>query len=56
MECKILNVPTGAQVSSKGRELRAHFLSEGTPIMIGGGVLAWTLLGIEYDEENDTIT
>jgi hypothetical protein len=23
-----------------------HFLTEGSPIMIGGGVLAWTLAGI----------
>lgn len=25
-------------------------LTAGTPIMIGGGVLAYTLLGIDYDE------
>lgn len=27
-------------------QIHRHFASEGSPIMIGGGVLAWTLLGI----------
>ncbi|KAL4230028.1 Ufm1-specific protease 2 [Mactra antiquata] len=47
---KILNVSSGADLSSKGRDLAAHFTNQGTPIMIGGGVLAHTILGIDYNE------
>jgi Ufm1-specific protease 2 len=32
------------------RELIAHFTREGTPIMIGGGVLAHTILGVDFNE------
>ena len=33
---KILSVNSGAELSSKGRELASHFSTQGTPIMIGG--------------------
>ncbi len=32
------------------RELINHFNREGTPIMIGGGVLAHTILGVDFNE------
>ena len=32
------------------RELINHFNKEGTPIMIGGGVLAHTILGVDFNE------
>lgn len=32
---KILSVSSGAELSSKGRELAAHFEVQGTPVMIG---------------------
>ena len=32
---KILFVNTGAELSSKGRELAMHFQTQGTPVMIG---------------------
>jgi len=50
IECKILNVSTGADVIYKSRELAKHFQVNGCPIMIGGGVLAYTLLGIDFNE------
>lgn len=28
-----------------------HLLAQGTPVMIGGGVLAYTLLGVAYQED-----
>lgn len=47
VQSKILHVASGADVSAeRGREFAAHFDQQGTPIMIGGGVLAWTMLGI----------
>ncbi|TYJ99214.1 putative Ufm1-specific protease [Cucumis melo var. makuwa] len=50
VSCKIINVRSGAELPEKCRELAAHFESQGTPIMIGGGVLAYTLLGVDYNE------
>ncbi|KAK8959644.1 putative Ufm1-specific protease [Platanthera guangdongensis] len=50
VSCKIMNVRSGAELPEKCRELTAHFESQGTPVMIGGGVLAYTLLGVDYNE------
>ncbi|XP_050648555.1 ufm1-specific protease 2 isoform X3 [Macaca thibetana thibetana] len=47
---KILFVSQGSEMASQGRELANHFQSEGTPVMIGGGVLAHTILGIAWNE------
>ncbi|OAY47884.1 probable Ufm1-specific protease isoform X1 [Manihot esculenta] len=48
--CKIINVRSGAELPEKCRELALHFENQGTPVMIGGGVLAYTLLGVDYNE------
>ncbi|MEW5302044.1 MAG: hypothetical protein WDW36_004856 [Sanguina aurantia] len=40
----------GSEIPGRARELAAHFESQGTPVMIGGGVLAYTLLGVQFDE------
>ncbi|CAI5979210.1 unnamed protein product [Closterium sp. NIES-65] len=48
--CKVLTVSSGADMPSNGRQLAHHFSTQGTPVMIGGGVLAYTLLGVDYDE------
>ncbi|CAI5501529.1 unnamed protein product [Closterium sp. Naga37s-1] len=48
--CKVLTVSSGADMPSKGRQLAHHFSTQGTPVMIGGGVLSYTLLGVDYDE------
>ncbi len=32
------------------RALINHFKKEGTPVMIGGGVLAHTILGVDFNE------
>ncbi|KAH7528303.1 hypothetical protein FEM48_Zijuj05G0058400 [Ziziphus jujuba var. spinosa] len=50
VSCKVLNVRSGAELPEKCRELALHFENQGTPIMIGGGVLAYTLLGVDYNE------
>ncbi|KAI8017124.1 putative Ufm1-specific protease [Camellia lanceoleosa] len=50
VSCKVINVRSGAELPEKCRELALHFENQGTPIMIGGGVLAYTLLGIDYNE------
>lgn len=48
--CKVVNVRSGAELPEKCRELALHFENQGTPIMIGGGVLAYTLLGVDYND------
>ncbi|XP_028555996.1 probable Ufm1-specific protease isoform X4 [Dendrobium catenatum] len=50
VSCKIMNLRSGAELPEKCRELAKHFESQGTPVMIGGGVLAYTLLGVDYNE------
>ncbi|XP_054460778.1 ufm1-specific protease 2 [Anoplopoma fimbria] len=52
---KIMFVSQGSELASKGRELANHFLTEGTPIMIGGGVLAHTILGVAWSETSGQI-
>uniref|UniRef100_A0A3Q3E8C4 Ufm1-specific protease 2 n=1 Tax=Labrus bergylta TaxID=56723 RepID=A0A3Q3E8C4_9LABR len=52
---KIMFVSQGSDLGSKGRELANHFLTEGTPIMIGGGVLAHTILGVAWSETTGQI-
>ncbi|KAL3025325.1 hypothetical protein AAZX31_04G173900 [Glycine max] len=48
--CKVINVRSGAELPEKCRELAMHFENQSTPVMIGGGVLAYTLLGVDYNE------
>lgn len=40
VEYKVIFVSSGAELASKGRDLSEHFATQGTPIMMGGGVLA----------------
>jgi len=47
---RFMSVSSGGELTSKARELVEHFRSEGTPIMIGGGVLAHTILGVAFDD------
>lgn len=49
---KILFVPTGAEIPTKARELMAHFETHGSPVMIGGGQLAYGLLGVHFNENS----
>lgn len=55
IECKIMSVPSGAQLISKGHELKQHFIEEGTPIMIGGDLYAHTILGVDICEEKEDV-
>lgn len=55
VDSKILHVDSGAELASKGSDLKFHFETQGTPIMIGGGVLAHTILGIDLNEETNEI-
>eukprot|EP00939_MAST-03C_sp_MAST-3C-sp1_P004907 g4907.t1 len=47
---KFIVLASGSDMPSASRQLKEHFDTQGTPVMIGGGALAFTLLGIRYDE------
>lgn len=51
LDYRVLSVSSGTLMPTKVREIAAHFQTEGTPISIGGGVLAYTLLGVEWIPE-----
>ena len=50
IQCKVLYVSRGDEMNSQARAIANHFDQNGSPIMIGGGVLAYTMLGIDFDE------
>ena len=50
VQSRFVSVSQGADLGSKARELLIHFRTEGTPVMIGGGVYAHTILGVAWDE------
>lgn len=50
IESKFMYVGSGAELEGKGRELAKHFDTQGTPVMIGGGMLAHTILGVDFNE------
>ncbi|XP_059059990.1 probable Ufm1-specific protease 2 [Achroia grisella] len=49
VQSRIIFANTGAELQSYAPELVHHFQTQGSPIMIGGGVLAHTILGVEYN-------
>lgn len=52
---KVINVASGHDLEDKGRELAQHFDVQGTPIPIGGGVLAFTILGVDFNAETGQV-
>lgn len=50
--CRIENFSSGAELAQKGRLLLRHFETHGTPVMMGGGELAYTLLGVHFDDKS----
>jgi hypothetical protein len=51
IETRTLFVSEGRDICMHSRALTTHFEREGTPVMIGGGVLAYGLLGVSWNEE-----
>lgn len=45
-----VSTATGPELASKARELAEHFDKQGTPVMMGGGNLAFTVLGVDWCE------
>ena len=55
VSCKVIAVNSGPDIMKHISALIQHFKNEGTPVMIGGGVLAYTLLGIDYNNDSSDI-
>lgn len=56
LDCKFISVSGGGELVYKARELCQHFGSQSTPVMIGGGVLAHTIIGVDFNEKNGDIS
>lgn len=52
---KILHAPDGSKVSLFVDELINHFDTLGSPIMVGGSVLAYTILGVAVNQVSPTL-
>ncbi|KJE97105.1 Ufm1-specific protease 2 [Capsaspora owczarzaki ATCC 30864] len=52
---RIMNLNAGREMADKARELAAHFETQGSPVMIGGGVLAHTILGVDFNAETGDV-
>ncbi|XP_059481039.1 ufm1-specific protease 2 [Neocloeon triangulifer] len=53
--CRIMSVSSSEEMCSRVDELLRHFKTQGTPIMIGGGVLAHTILGVAWNPDSDDL-
>lgn len=53
---KFIAVSSGSDLVTKARDLGSHFKEHSTPIMIGGGVLAHTIIGVDFNEKNGDIS
>ncbi|KAL3982169.1 Peptidase C78 family protein [Acanthocheilonema viteae] len=50
IESRVLTTNSGTEVTANMRQLALHFKTCGTPVMIGGGMLAHTILGVDFNE------
>ncbi|CAB3409077.1 unnamed protein product [Caenorhabditis bovis] len=50
LESRFIATNSGAEVVEKARELARHFETVGSPVMIGGNMLAHTILGVDFNE------
>jgi len=55
ISCKLVHVSSGKEMASVARELARHFDTQQSPVMIGGGVLAHTILGVDWNEQTGEI-
>ena len=47
---QVVRFESGWDIPGRARELAAHFAEQGSPIMVGGGLLAYTMLGVAFDQ------
>lgn len=56
IDSKFISVNSGSELAYKGRDLCHHFETQSTPVMIGGGVLAHTIIGCDFNDKNGDIS
>lgn len=56
LDSKFISVSSGSELASKARDLGRHFADQSTPVMVGGGVLAHTIIGTDFNEKNGDIS
>lgn len=55
VDSRIVHVKSGADMAQHGPTFAQHFTTYGTPVMIGGGVLAHTILGVDYNSQTNEL-
>lgn len=53
--CKILHAQDGSRVCSLAEELQDHFDTLGSPVMVGGSTLAYTIIGVALNQRNPSL-
>lgn len=56
LDSKFISVSSGGELVYKARDLGQHFAIQSTPVMIGGGVLAHTIIGVDFNDKNGDIS
>lgn len=56
LDSKFISVSSGSELVYKARDLSNHFSTQSTPVMIGGGVLAHTIIGVDFHEKSGDIS
>ena len=49
VDCKMIYCQDAADMASQAPQMLQHFETEGTPIMMGAGMYAYTLVGLCFD-------
>lgn len=56
LDSKFISVSSGSELVYKARDLSNHFSNQSTPVMIGGGVLAHTIIGVDFQEKSGDVS
>lgn len=55
VQYRIMHYSSGYDIPGGARDLIKHFETHGTPIMMGGGLLAYTMLGVDFNEHTGEV-
>ena len=51
VDCKYILLDKGKDITNHLEKLYYHFVNQNTPVMIGGGVLAFTCVGMQWNQK-----
>ena len=52
VDCKYILLDKGKDICNHIEKLYYHFVNQNTPVMIGGGVLAFTCIGMQWNQKS----